>query len=258
MRLARALLGLATCLACGVEKSPTPEVRTLIDETLKQDLATLRGAHVFFGHHSVGQNILEGLAVLSKEAGIDVSIEEAPVGQNMRPLEKFEDFAKRGERNPDDGTQLMAMKLCYVDFNPRTDVDQLVEAYAAAVARVRKARPGVRVVHVAPALFARPVDMKSKLNRTLGRPVWEDQSNKKRLDFTSQVRARFPNDPFFDLASVESTRPDGTAEQYEVDGQQVPMLWPGYSSDGGHLNDEGKLVAAKAFAHAFAQALRAP
>jgi hypothetical protein len=55
---------------------------------------------------------------------------------------------------------------------------------------------------------------------------------------------------------VESTRPDGTIEAYEVDGNPVPMLWPGYSRDGGHLNDEGKLVAGKAFAHALAGVLR--
>jgi hypothetical protein len=258
MRLALALLGLATCLACGVEKSPAPEARILIDESVKSDLATLHEARVFFGHHSVGQNILEGLAVLSKEAGIEVKIDEAPVGQNTRPFEKFEDFAKRGEQNTGDGTQLMLMKLCYVDFYPRTDVDKLVRGYAAAVERVRKARPGIRIVHVSPPLFVHATDLKSTLKRTLGRPIWEDQSNAKRLEFGKKLRDAFPGEPFFDLAAVEATRPDGTLEEYDVDGQSVPMLYPGYTSDGGHLNDAGKLVAAKAFAHSLASALRSP
>jgi hypothetical protein len=256
MRIALALIGLALPPACSVESYPAPEPRAMIDDTLKQDLTTLRGARVFFGHHSVGQNILEGLAELSKAAGIEVKIDEARVGENTRPLEKFEDFAKRAERDLDDGTQLMLMKLCYVDFNPRTDVDELVRAYVAAVARVRKARPAVRVVHVTPALFARQTDLKSTLNRTLGRPIWEDQSNGKRLDYGRKLREAFPEDPFFDLAGVESTRPDGGREEHEVGGRQVPMLWSGYSSDGGHLNEAGKLVAAKAFAHALAAALR--
>jgi len=256
MRAAAALAGLVLGLACGVDTRATTEARDLVDETLKQDLATLRGARVFFGHHSVGQNILDGLAALSKEAGIEVRIDEAPVGENLKPLGKFEDFARRAERDKDDGTQLMLMKLCYVDFNPRTDVDGLVRAYSAAVDRVHKARPGVRVVHVTPPLFARPGDVKSRLNRTLGRPVWEDQANAKRLDFARRLRETFPGEPVFDLAAVESTRPDGTVEEHEVDGQPVPMLWPGYSSDGGHLNDTGKLVAAKAFAHALAAALK--
>ncbi len=256
MRIAVALIGLALAPACSVETSPAQETRVMIDDTLKQDLTTLRGAHVFFGHHSVGQNILEGLAALSKEAGIEVKIDEAPVGQNTRPLEKFRDFAERAERDLNDGTQLMLMKLCYVDFNPRTDVDELVRGYVAAVARVRKARPSVRIVHVTPALSARPTDLKSTLNRTLGRPVWEDQANAKRLDYGRKIREAFPEDPFFDLAAVESTRPDGGTEHHEVGGLQVPMLWPGYSNDGGHLNAEGQRVAAKAFAHSLADALR--
>jgi hypothetical protein len=256
MRFADMLAGVALCSACSGETTSRPETRVVIDDTLKQDLATLRGARVYFGHHSVGQDILDGLAVLSKDAGIEVKIDEGPVGQNTKPLEKFEDFAKRAERDPADGTQLMAMKLCYVDFNPRTDVDELIRGYVHAVERVRKARPGVKVVHVTPPLFARPTDVKSKLNRTLGRVVWEDEANAKRLAFSRRLREAFANDPFFDLGAIESTRPDGTAEEYEVDGNPVPMLWPGYTRDGGHLNDPGKLVAAKAFAHALASALR--
>ena len=249
------ILGATLAAACGTNAEPPPEVNLLIDETLKQDLRTLRDAHVYFGHQSVGANILSGLAELSNAAGIEVRIDEAPIGQNTKPLEKFEDFAKRGESNVSDGTQLMAMKLCYVDFTPRTDVGGLIQAYAAAVDRVRKARPGTRIVHVTPPLMAQPSDLKSKMNRTLGRPVWEDQANAKRLEFKQKLLERFPGEPVFDLSVVESTRPDGTKEEHEVDGKKVPMLFPGYTSDGGHLNETGRLVAAKAFAHAFAAAL---
>lgn len=256
MRRLAFVLGLALSSACGAGANPSPETSVLIDDTLKQDLATLHGARVFFGHHSVGQDILDGLDELSRECRIDVRIDEAPVGENTRPLGKFEDFAKRGERDPSDGTQVMVMKLCYVDITPRTDVDELVRGYVQAVERVKKARPAVRIVHVTPPLCARPTDVKSKLNRTLGRAVWEDQANAKRLAYGKKLRETFPGDPFFDLSAVESTRPDGSLEEYEVDGKPVPMMWPGYTRDGGHLNEEGKRVAAKAFAHALAGVLR--
>lgn len=251
------LAGLLPVLACGVETDQgKEETRIVVEESVKQDLAALRGARIFFGHHSVGANILEGVSELSKASGIDVRIEEAPVGENTKPLGKFEDFAKRGEANPSDGTQLMAMKLCYVDFRPDTNVGELVQAYAAAVDRVKKARPGVRVVHVTPPLMARPSDLKSKVSRTLGKSIWEDEANAKRLEFKQKLLERFPGDPVFDLASVESTRPDGTKEEYDVDGRKVPMLWPGYTSDGGHLNERGRVAAAKAFVHTLAAALR--
>jgi hypothetical protein len=250
------LAGLAPSLACGARAEPETEARIVVEETVKQDLSTLRGARVFFGHHSVGANILQGLGELSKEAGIDVRIDEAPVGENTKPLGKFEDFAERAERNPGDGTQLMAMKLCYVDFQPTTDVDSLVLAYAAAVDRVKKARPGVKVLHVTPPLCTHPTDLKSKLSRTLGKSIWEDQANMRRLEFKRKMIERFPGEPVFDLSAVESTRPDGTTEAYPVDGKEVPMLWPGYTDDGGHLNGRGRVAAAKAFAHALATALR--
>jgi hypothetical protein len=40
----------------------------------------------------------------------------------------------------------------------------------------------------------------------------------------------------FDLAAIESTRPDGGRETFEVEGRQVPALVPAYTDDGGHLN----------------------
>jgi hypothetical protein len=228
----------------------------LIDETLRVDLETLRGAHVFFGHQSVGTNILEGLGSLSREAGIAVEVGEGSVGANQQPLSKFEDFARYAESVPPGSMQLMLVKLCYADFEPSTDVAPMVEAYKSAVDRVRKAQPGVRIVHVTPPLFARPSGMKSSVKRTLGKPVWEEQANARNAEFREKLLAAFPGEPVLDLATLESTRPDGTREQYEIDGKMIPMLWPGFSSDGGHLNDTGKRVAAKAFAHALAEALR--
>ena len=256
MKAAVLLLALALCGACGGAQPAPMESKTVIDDTLKADLETLRGARVFFGHHSVGANLLEGLSSLSREAGVEVRIGEGPVGENTKPLSKFEDFAKHAESQASEGEQLMLMKLCFVDFKPDTDVRALVGAYAKAVERVRKARPGVRIVHVTPPLCTRPNDLKSKLKRTMGSPIWEDQANARRSEFREQLLARFPGEPLFDLATFESTRPDGSREIHDVDGKPVAMLWPGYSSDGGHLNEAGQRAGAKAFAHVLASALR--
>jgi len=256
MKLVALFLGLALSAACGGSTPTAMKNSVLVDDVLKSDLETVRGARVFFGHYSVGANILEGLAGLAHEAGIPVQVGEGPVGENTKPLAKFEDFARHAESPASEGEQLMLMKLCYVDFTPDSDPDALVKAYAAAVERVRKARPAVKIVHVTPPLFARSTDLKSKVKRTLGSAVWEDQANLRRLEFREQLLRRFPGEPVFDLALVESTRPDGTREEYAVEGRTVPMLWPGYSSDGGHLNDFGKGIAAKAFVHALATALR--
>ncbi|MBK7644950.1 MAG: hypothetical protein IPJ19_18220 [Planctomycetes bacterium] len=232
------------------------ESKIMVDDTLKADLETLRGARVFFGHHSVGANILEGLGALEREAGVELALGEGPVGENMNPLAKFEDFARHAESAAAEGEQLMLMKLCYVDFNPQTDTKALVEAYAKVVERVRKARPAAKLVHVTPPLCARATDMKSKLKRTLGKSVWEDDANARRAEYREKLLARFPGEPVLDISLLESTRPDGSREVHEVGGQSVPMLWPGYTNDGGHLNEAGQRMAAKAFARVLASALR--
>jgi len=256
MKLAGPILALALGAACGGSVPSTGESTVLVDESLRADLETLRGARVFFGHHSVGANILEGLASLAREAGVELTLGGGPVGENQRPLAKFEDFARHAESAAAQGEQLLAMKLCYVDFTPESDPAALVEAYAAAVERARRARPGVIIVHVTPPLCARPGDLKSKFKRLLGSAVWEDGANLRRMEFREQLLARFPGEPVFDLAALEATRPDGTREEHEVGGRQVPMLWPGYTSDGGHLNETGKRLAARRFAQTLANALR--
>jgi hypothetical protein len=153
------------------------------------------------------------------------------------------------------GAELAAMKLCYVDFNPDTDVEALLARYRDSVERLRRASPGTRVLHVTTPLTTRQNDVKSLLQRALGKQVWEDASNAKRLEYNDGLRAMFPNDPIFDLAAVEAQRPGGAREEHTVDGRAVPMLWPGYARDHGHLNELGKRVAARAFARAIAAAL---
>ena len=256
MSLAAVLAALLACCACGGPEPATMNTHSVIDDELKADLETLRGARIFFGHQSVGVNILEGLAELSREAGIPVQIGEGPVGANRNPASKFEDFARRAESTPAGELQVMAVKLCYADFEPSTDVDALIRAYRDAVARVRKAQPGVRIVHVTPPLWARPSGFKAGIKRMLGRSIWEEQGDAHAQSYREKLLAAFPGEPLFDLGRLESTRPDGSREENQVDGSAVPMLWPGYTNDGGHLNHAGKRLAARAFAHALALAAR--
>ena len=252
-RAVLALAGMAT-VALGSQAALAKESAVVVDEALKRDLLTLRGAQLFFGHQSVGRNILDGVAALSREAGIELSLGEGSIGENQQPGSKFEAWARRAEQG---GTeQLFAMKLCYVDIQQETDGAAVLADYQRAVARVRQARPGIKVLHITTPLTTPGTGLKNWLKRTLGRSIWEDQVNARRLAYNRALREAFPGEPFFDLAAVESTRPDGSREEHVVDGVPVPMLWPGYASDEGHLNEEGQRVAARAFIAALAQALR--
>lgn len=238
-------------MACGSGGRMDMMVR--VDERAVRDLEALKGRAIFFGHHSVGRDLLEGVAELSHEAGVDVIIGEGPVGQNERPLEKFTDFERQVLARRD---ELVTMKLCFVDFRPDTHVDGLVAAYIETVVRIRRSRPDVKILHIAPPLTAREMDAKARFNRLLGRPVWGDDANLRRLEFAERVRIAFPQDVFFELGAAESTRPDGSREMHLVRDRQVPMLWAGYTHDGGHLNEAGRRVAARAFIRALAETIQ--
>ncbi len=254
MKGAGAALAAGLWLALGAQAEATEGSTVVVDQALKKDLETIRDARVFFGHQSVGKNLLDGVAALAQEAGIELHLGEATLGANRDPRSKFEAFARMAEGGVE--ADLMVMKLCFVDIDPNTDTDALLAAYRDAVARVRKAKPGVKLLHVTTPLTGRGTGLKSWLRRTLGRSVWDDDTNAKRLAYNRGLRAMFPADPIFDLAALESTRPDGSREEYAVNGQPVPMLWPGYSDDNGHLNEAAKRVAARAFVAALAEALR--
>jgi hypothetical protein len=111
------------------------------------------------------------------------------------------------------------MKFCFVDFTNATDVDALFAAYQSMITSVKALYPRIHFVHVTAPL-------ESPSNGAF---------NAKREAFSAKVRAAYGTD-VFDLALLESTRPDGTRET--VGG--VPALVPAYTSDSGHLNATGQ------------------
>ena len=55
-----------------------PERTQLISGDPKTDLQTLSAARVYFGHQSVGNDIVKGLAELATAEGVPLRIVEAP------------------------------------------------------------------------------------------------------------------------------------------------------------------------------------
>lgn len=253
-------------VAAHVEESPSPRALKRVGTDHDALVAALRAVathKVWFGHHSVGSDLLEGVQALARDADVAVTIGEGPVGNNGEPLDKIAAFEREALSGAGKDADVVAMKLCYADFKPTTDVSTLVDAYAASVQRIRAARPNVRVLHITPPLTTRQSDLKSRVLRFFGRPVWGDDANMRRVEYGELMAARFAGEPLLDLARIESTRSDGSREIHLVSSaavpgaraRLVPMLWPGWSRDEGHLNDDGKRVAARAFVTAVQAAI---
>jgi hypothetical protein len=240
----------------------------------RADIDLVRRGRILFSHHSVGSNVLRGIDALDAAAGMGrlrivafdgssgiagPALVHGSGGTNGSPRSKIDAFARWMADSSGPRPDLALMKLCYVDFDPRTDVDGLFEYYRTTLERLKGAYPELRFGHVTVPLHERPRDLRSTVRRLLGREVWEDAANEKRNAFSRRLQEHFAADPIFDLALVEATGPDGTVSSDEVRGRRVLSLHPSYSADGGHLNERGQLVAGAAAIRFLAGSLpRAP
>jgi hypothetical protein len=266
--LALSLVSLACAGKKSTESSTMIEPMPITDAT-RADLKSLESIRVFFAHQSVGGNILDGLASLSKDVGAGIKIQpldgkptgpgvvEASAGQNGHPDSKLRFFSEAMAKLGDQLPQIALVKFCFVDFNPHTDVEALFLDYQSHLAQLRRKYPDVVFVHVTSPLTVRPRGAKARLYRLLGRSVWEDDANVRRAAYNNRIRSTFRDEPVFDLARIESTRPDGTREDFmNRDGALTPALFPDYSLDGEHLNTRGRRLAAAEFAHVLATAAK--
>lgn len=222
-------------------------------------LKKLTQQRIFFGHQSVGQNIVQGLEALSNEQpDIRFRIVEArspgsiagPAfihgqnGHNGQPLTKIDGFVD-ALQSGGAGTDIAFFKFCYVDFPPGTDVDGLFAEYKKAMARLRATYPRVKFVHVTSPLTVVQSGPKALAKRILGRRLAGTDENVLRHRFNTLMRNEYAGrEPLFDLAAVEATRPDGRIASFSESGKTFPALAPEYASDGRHLNPLGSRLLA--------------
>lgn len=224
---------------------------------LRTDLERLARERVYFGHQSVGANLLEGVQELAAEAGVPIRIRRADraselppatfghtfVAENGQPLKKLESFRASLGSAPVD---LALMKFCYVDITADTDVRLLFARYQETVGALRRTHPDTVFVHVTLPLTAVQTGWKALAKRMLGRAPSGTVENVRRAEYNRLLRQAYAGrEPVFDLARVESTGPDGKPVQMEWAGVRAPAMAPAYTDDGGHLNAQGRRRAAR-------------
>jgi hypothetical protein len=243
------------------------------DEVIAHDLKEIGGMKIYFGHQSVGANILDGIRDL-QSGRTDVRLNmvnlgdrpvlsgpyfaESLVGKNGKPDSKCDAFGKHVEELARDSLDVALLKFCYVDFKKGTDVPAVLAIYRSMVDSLRKKAPHVTFVHVTVPLTVRTAGWKKILKRVLGREETSDIENGKRNEFNEMLRRQYSGEPVFDLAAIESTYPDGARENFSVNGKPVYTLIRGFTDDGAHLNKAGRDVAARELVHLLAASSRVP
>jgi len=224
----------------------------------------LAGKRIFFGHQSVGNNIVDGLnEIIGEYEYIDLNIMESSefvqgeqpcfahgkVGENRKPLSKIEVFVDILNQNENADIDIALMKFCYIDIKHDSDVNSVFQTYSEAVAQLNDRHPAMRVVHVTTPLRSGYPGPRWKIDQSLkfliGSPTLFDD-NLQRHRYNELLRGEYEESgDFFDLALVESTTPQGQSCYTKRSKTKVPFLWMGYSADGGHLNELGKRKAAE-------------
>ena len=255
-----------TTTACGSETEMTTEEITQASagETapMPVDAAIQRLAsqRIYFAHQSVGGNIMSGLeSILSgRDTALKVVKSNDPnsvagpalvhfdVGKNEDPASKNADLLRVLDARPKPDSAMVLLKYCYIDVNLGTDIDKVFEGYRQTVAQVRAKHPDVTLVHVTMPLTVDASGPKATINHLIGRPTFRDV-NAKRNRFNALLRKEYATEPLFDLARLESTRPDGSRQQATHKGETVYAMAPEYTNDGGHLTPEAQKQIASQF-----------
>lgn len=266
-RLAQSL-ALLSLLACQPEPSVSPFTMT---DALKQDLAALQSARGFFGHQSVGGDIMNGMADILRDSGTQLPVLELqtvtplpdafllhmPVGKNSEPKTKCDDFKRIVDQDLAGKIDYALLKFCYIDIGEDTDVEALFAYYRSVLDGLKARHPDVTFIHVTAALRETPGGFGVWVREAMGKPNRAKLANIKRHEFNELLRGAYAGDPIFDLAASESTYPDGRRESFTMNGRTYYSLIGAYTHDGGHLNELGRQHVAADFVRSIAAALRA-
>jgi hypothetical protein len=253
-----ALFALLGALSACTARSDTAEPIVTGDMTriTPEQWAALTRRTIYFGHQSLGANIVEGVReVLQQRPDLPLRISsgknvpsagvlnEFEIGENTDPESKnaaFIDLA-RGKLGPE---PVLLFKYCFVDVDETSDAAALFKRYQETVAALRAAQPGATVVHVTMPLTTDST-LRNWVNKIRGRPTRWDRNGVRTRYNELLIAAYRGKEPIFDIAAIESTRSDGTREYASVDGKPVYALAAEWASDEGHLNAQGQRRAAE-------------
>jgi hypothetical protein len=260
---AMSLIALAITNCSGGKMEPSKTTFLSIKDVPAEAWQKLSQKKIYFGHQSVGQNIIDGIKDVMKEnPQIKLNIMEtkdpkdfnspifahSPVGKNMDPASKCDAFADYMARGLGQKVDIAFFKFCYIDILHATDIDKVFAGYQNSVALTKKSFPNVTIIHITTPLRVVQTGPRVWVKKIIGKPIGGYDDNVKREQFNAMLRKEYTGkEPIFDLAGIESTSQDGSRATFEKDGKVYPTLASAYTNDGGHLNELGRKVVAEQF-----------
>ncbi len=227
------------------------------------DFTKLSDKYIYFGHQSLGANILNGIQEIIniQNNGNHFSIISPPlpkhidspalyhsyIGTNLDPLSKINAF-KNIILNEKLGKVLdiAFFKFCYVDIKKDSDIKAIFTNYKETIEEIQFTYPNLRIIHFTAPIKAHQIKFQKNLvkgmkymvkNKILG-----DLDNVKRNQYNQIFRGQFDdNGNLFDLAELECQNNDNTEANFKYGNKNYSCLSIDLTDDGGHLNHQGQL-----------------
>ncbi len=225
---------------------------------------------IYFGHYSVGYNIVAGIkGVIKDNPQIKLKILEtyypdefdegvlahSKIGCDSDPKSKLDAFSFLVKVGAGERADIVFFKYSVSDITAWTDVQEVFIIYKHTLSQLIQAHPQTTFVHITVPLTSKEIGYKkmdwakkgkNMIKKVLGRAVIDFFDNSKRYEFNELLRKEYAGeDAFFDLAKIESTFPDGRRLLFKKDGKTYYSLVPEYTNDGSHLNREGSRILAE-------------
>lgn len=236
-----------------------------IDDVTTEAWKTFGTKKIYFGHQSVGANIISGMnSIIKNNPNIKLKIVSSKeqsalesgiflhssIGKNNYPQSKIDEFKKLMNSGMGNNADIAFFKFCFDDILEDTDVDDLFESYSKTMDELSDKYMNTRFVYVTvPLLVKKKQSFVGFLKSLFGKKnYFADEHNIARTKFNNLIRKKYgKTGRLFDLALYESTGLNGISRQFKKRNNSFFALVSEYARDGAHLNEVGQKVIAGQF-----------
>ena len=153
-----------------------------IDDVSMEDWAKLAKKKIFFGHQSVGYNIIEGIKdIISERDQIKLNIVEthdsaefdnpifahARVGRNTDPVSKINGFRNIIDAGVGDKVDIAFFKFCYIDVMRDSDTQKIFDNYRNTIEDFKARYPETKFLHMTIPVCSTPKGVKRTLKEAV-------------------------------------------------------------------------------------------
>src|SRR3989338_9091511 len=237
------LLLVAALSACNIGMQEDSVAVVRLSDVPKEKLEAVSQKSYFFGHQSVGRDMLQGLAsVMAEHPAIKLNVLEreaaesalpgaflhANVGKNRFPQSKVDQYQSALESGLGNKVNAAFLKFCYVDLTEAGDPKELFRQYQISVESLKAKYQQTTFVHFTLPLKSVPTGFKNSIKRLIGREIPGELDNVRRAEHNALLRSTYGDkEPVFDIAKFESIDPaTGKAFSFAHNGKQYEAMSP--------------------------------